>query len=273
MVNFFLLDMWAKCYRDFPHANQESNSSIESYHCFLKTKFLRDRRRKCSRRMDWLIFSLLKRVEPFFVHRNYLKESGFLTNWKKERYLETSLEKSRRIPNNDVSPHDIVEGAYMVISQIDRAKNYIVSTSAANGLVCDCPWALRGNTCKHALKVSALYGICNELPREDAIEEETVDELLEEQATCMPHTNDATNDANVDNENAHENRNGDNVGGDDGYAFHQGSDDCDLIIQGMIEKLQGLQVILFYCMKFIHYSLLYSNMLWYLHINFNVLFD
>jgi len=66
--------------------------------------------------MDLLIFSLLKRVEQFFVHQNYLKESGFLTNWKKEMYLETSLEKSRRIPNNDVSPHDIVEGAYMVIS-------------------------------------------------------------------------------------------------------------------------------------------------------------
>ena len=187
--------------------------------------------------MDWLIFCLLMRVEPFFVHRNYLKESGFLTNWKKERYLETSLEKSRRIPDNDVSPRDIVEGAYMVISQTDAAKYYIVSTSIASGLVCDCPWALRGNTCKHVLKVSALYGICNEITQEDAIEEATMDELLEEQAAYMPHTNDAS---------------GDNVGGDDGNSLHQGSNDCDLIIQGILEKLQGLQVILIYCMKFIH---------------------
>jgi hypothetical protein len=51
------------------------------------------------------------------VHRNYLKEFGFLTNWKKERYIETSLEKSRRILDSDVSSHDIVEGEYMVISQ------------------------------------------------------------------------------------------------------------------------------------------------------------
>ena len=66
-----------------------------------------------------------------------------------------------------------------------------------------------------------------------------MDEPLEEQATYMSHTNDATNDANGDNENAHENRNGDNIGGDDSNALHQGNDDCDLIIQGMVEKLQG----------------------------------
>jgi hypothetical protein len=102
------------------------------------------------------------------------------------------------------------------------------------------------------LKVSALYGICNEVAQEDVIEEATMDELLEEQATYMPHTNDATNDASGDNENAHENRNGDTVGGDDGNSLHQGNNDCDLIIQGMLEKLQGLHVILLYCMKFIH---------------------
>jgi hypothetical protein len=181
-----------------------------------------------------------------------LKEFGFLTNWKKERYLETSLEKSRRIPDNDVSPHDIVECAYMVISQADHAKYYIVSTSTANGLVCDCPWALRGNTCKHVLEVNSLYGICNEVSQEYVIEEATMDEIIQEQATYMPHTNDATNDANGDNKNAHENWHGHNVGGDDGNSINQRNNDCDLIIQGMLEKLQGLQVILLYCMEFIH---------------------
>jgi len=108
----------------------------------------------------------------------------------------------------------------MVISQTDRAKYYIVSTSTANGLVCDFPWALRGNTCKHFFKASALYGIFNEVAQEDAIEEATMDDILEEQATYMPHTNDVTNDANGDNENPHENSNGDNVGEDDGNSLH-----------------------------------------------------
>ena len=77
------------------------------------------------------------------------------------------------------------------------------------------------------------------MAQEDAIEELTMDELLEEQATYMSHTNDATNYAIGANENAHENMNRDNVGGDDGNALHQGNNDCDLIIQGMLEKLQG----------------------------------
>jgi hypothetical protein len=102
------------------------------------------------------------------------------------------------------------------------------------------------------LKVSALYGICNEVAQEDAIEETTMDEIIQEKDTYMPHTNDATNYANGDNENAYENRNGDNVGGDDENSVHQGNNDCDLIIQGMLEKLQGLHVIFLYCMKFIH---------------------
>jgi hypothetical protein len=62
----------------------------------------------------------------------------------------------------------------MVISEIDREKYYIVSTSTANGLVCDFPWALRGNTCKHVMKFSSLYQICNEVSQEDSIEESTV---------------------------------------------------------------------------------------------------
>jgi hypothetical protein len=44
-----------------------------------------------------------------------------------------------------------------------------------------------------------------------------MDELLEEQATYMPHTN----DANGDNENAHENRNGCNIPDIKKYAEHK----------------------------------------------------
>ena len=55
--------MRAKCYINFCHANQETNCSIESYHCFLKRKYLCDHRKESLQRMDWLIFTLLKRVE------------------------------------------------------------------------------------------------------------------------------------------------------------------------------------------------------------------
>ena len=61
----FLLGMWIKGCWDFPLTNQETNNSIESYHCLLKSKFVLDRWKKCGQRMDWLIYYLLKNVEPF----------------------------------------------------------------------------------------------------------------------------------------------------------------------------------------------------------------
>eukprot|EP01018_Ginkgo_biloba_P034264 Gb_28487 [translate_table: standard] len=61
----YLHDNWIldnKLHMDFPHANQETNSAIESYHGFLKTKYLCDHRRKSNHHMDWLIYTLVKRV-------------------------------------------------------------------------------------------------------------------------------------------------------------------------------------------------------------------
>ena len=88
-ISFILVGMWVKGCRDFPHANQETNNAIESYHCYLKTKFLSDRRKKCSHRMDWLIYVLLINVEPFYRFKEILKREGYLNNYKKEKLLES----------------------------------------------------------------------------------------------------------------------------------------------------------------------------------------
>ena len=58
--------MWVEGCRNLPHANQETNNLVEAYHCFLKSNFLSDRRKKCGRGMDWLLYQLLKNVEPYY---------------------------------------------------------------------------------------------------------------------------------------------------------------------------------------------------------------
>ena len=64
--------MWAKNLQNFPHANQETNASIESYHFHIKSHYLSDCSKKCTRRMDWLIYILLPRIELFYKNKRYL---------------------------------------------------------------------------------------------------------------------------------------------------------------------------------------------------------
>lgn len=104
--------MWAKNYRIFPHANQETNASIESYHFHIKSHYLNDRSKRCTRRMDWLLHALLHRVEPFYKNKRYLQLSGFLTNFKKERYYIIVLEKSKKILDTDCHPYDLLPNTY-----------------------------------------------------------------------------------------------------------------------------------------------------------------
>ncbi|GLJ47194.1 hypothetical protein SUGI_0996270 [Cryptomeria japonica] len=145
--------MWAKNFRSFPHANQETNASIESYHFHIKSHHLSDRAKKCTRRMDWLIYVLLHRVEPFYKNKRYLQLSGFLTNFKKERYYITALERLKKIPNADCHPYDLLHNTYKMRSQTDPTKWYFVRKFGPDFYVCDCEWAKRGNTCKHVLKI------------------------------------------------------------------------------------------------------------------------
>jgi len=149
--------MWAKGYRNFRHANQETNSAIEAYHCFLKTKFLCDRRRKGLRRMDWLIYTLLKRVELYYWNMSRLKKYGFINNYRLEHIIETSIEKAKHIPDDHCVPHDEIQNYYWVQSQ-SSLKKYLVVYSNQTFSSCDCPWAMRGNICKHVIKVSMLQG-------------------------------------------------------------------------------------------------------------------
>ncbi|XP_057842917.1 uncharacterized protein LOC131052308 [Cryptomeria japonica] len=162
------IGMWAYCFRDFPHANQETSAAIKLYHSFIKRRVLVDRTKKYSCRTDWLIFTLLKRMEPYYKNKDWLKQSGLCTNYKLEKGHETLLEKSRQIPDEDCAPHENLANAYWVRtrSQNDSPVQYLVSKFGPNLYVCDCKWALRGNTCEHMLKVTSMLGMADKSMQE-----------------------------------------------------------------------------------------------------------
>ena len=82
-----------------------------------------------------------------------LSFQGNLNNHKKEMQLESSMEKARRIPNSDCRPHESISHAYSVRSQSKSDKEYLIIFHRRNFITCDCPWSIRGNICKHSIKV------------------------------------------------------------------------------------------------------------------------
>jgi len=117
--------MWVKGCGYFLHANQDTNNDVESYDSYLKTNFLSDQIKKCARRVDWLFYILLTIVEPYYWFKEILKKEGYLNNYKKEKQLESSIEKARRILDSDFKPHEIISNVYWVRSKTKPNKKYL----------------------------------------------------------------------------------------------------------------------------------------------------
>ena len=103
--------------------------------------------------MHWLFYTLLKNVEPCYRFEVILKKEGYYNNHKKEMQLESSIKKARRIPDSDCRPHESISHAYWVRSQSKADKEYLIIFHRKNSITCDFPWSIRGNICKHAIKI------------------------------------------------------------------------------------------------------------------------
>ena len=62
--------------------------------------------------MDWLIYTLLKRVELYYWNMACLKKASFINNYRLEHMIETSIEKAKNIPDEHCVPHDDIRNCY-----------------------------------------------------------------------------------------------------------------------------------------------------------------
>jgi hypothetical protein len=60
--------MWVTGFPNIPHAGQDTNAAVESYHANMKSILLSSREHLSARRMDWLIYHLTGDV---FTHYWY----------------------------------------------------------------------------------------------------------------------------------------------------------------------------------------------------------
>ena len=152
--------MWAKAYRKFPHSNQDTNNVIESYHRYLKYRYLDEKNNACHRRVDWLIHVLLENVEPYYIHMQRLKESGFIRPRKSVEQLARCQCKAYEIPDEECVCDMKNTNEYWVRSQNKNTRDtwYKVIYTGSNFFFCNCAWAMNGNFCKHVLKVGMVVG-------------------------------------------------------------------------------------------------------------------
>ena len=108
--------MWEKAYRNFPHSNQDINNAIESYHGYLKQRYLKEINNACHRRVDWLIYTLTK-VELYYNHMQHLKEVGFIRPLKVEEQLIASKRRAKQIPSEDCVANEQSHEEYWVHRQ------------------------------------------------------------------------------------------------------------------------------------------------------------
>jgi len=81
------------------------------------------------------------------------KQHGFVPNLKHEQFVINAVLKAREIPDSCVTLPIADDGPALVTSKNNASKLYFVYNPDCEWGCCDCVWALKGNICKHQIKV------------------------------------------------------------------------------------------------------------------------
>ena len=146
-------EMWVTGNRHIPHAGQDTNAGIESYHGHTKATLKAEKSRLDGRRLDWLIHELTNDVVTKYDYNQYMKENGFITNKKAEQIVRNSIISANKIPDSSVSLPSRPGDPAIVTSSKRAHIRYAVYNPDTEWAVCECVWAQKGNLCKHQLKV------------------------------------------------------------------------------------------------------------------------
>jgi hypothetical protein len=103
--------------------------------------------------MDWLIYQLTGDMLTHYWYTVQCKLYGFVMNKNAERVVASAVLRARGILDHLVRlfprGHDIAQ----VVSINHFLQVYTILMPGEEYVQCNCPWANRGNICKHAIKV------------------------------------------------------------------------------------------------------------------------
>lgn len=150
------IEMWLTTIKSLPLASQESSGAIESYHVKLKLKLFDDSHLGGAlQRVDWLVHKLTTELHSSYWLDRYADESDSFQTVKDEYVNSTSWHRASKIPDTNITLSPTNNTA-KIISQTDENRTHLVSNPGSEFAFCDCEWSLRGNICKHVVKVNTM---------------------------------------------------------------------------------------------------------------------
>ncbi|KAL5709574.1 hypothetical protein ACHQM5_020249 [Ranunculus cassubicifolius] len=150
------IEMWLTCMKTLPLASQEACGAIEAYHLKLKQKLYDDSHLSALQRVDWLVHKLTTELHSSYWLDRHADESGSFQNVKAEYIASTSWYRANQIPDTAITIDDKDALFAKVASQNESGKTYTVWNPGSEFALCDCDWSLKGNLCKHIIKVNQL---------------------------------------------------------------------------------------------------------------------
>jgi hypothetical protein len=148
--------MWVTSFRNIPHAGQDTNAAVESYHANMKSILSEARQKFQGRRMDWLIYELTGDVHTHYWYAVQCKLYGFVANRNAERIVASAVLRARGIPDHLIRLFPGGQDIAQVMSINHYPQVYTILAPGEEWAQYNCPWADRGNICKHAVKVFQL---------------------------------------------------------------------------------------------------------------------
>ena len=146
------IPMWCVGARRIPHAGQNTNAALESYHSNLKNILSSSKERLVGRRMDWLIYHLTGDVVTHYWYGVQCKSFGFVRNKHHEGIVCSAIIRASAIPDTNVLICKDEDIAY-VGSVNNRPKVWTIHSPDSVWAQCNCPVAREGMICKHTVKV------------------------------------------------------------------------------------------------------------------------
>lgn len=147
------IGMWCAGNRNVPHAGQNTNAGIESFHANLKRILLLEKQRFAGRRLDWLADDLKNKVTGHYWYARALKEFGFIRNFSQEFLIANAILLAYGIPDSYVYLNPEGEDIALVVSVANYPKVWTVYGTDTEWAQCDCFIGQQNTMCKHVMKV------------------------------------------------------------------------------------------------------------------------